>query len=278
MIHYSTNLLGIDTKVQVTQEVRKDGAVNVNINSMSEDEFGYNTERVTVTAHMPNPAEQMALFFATDALRRHYPLAKFFLIIPYLPYARQDRVCNDGESHNLKVFCDMVNNLKYDVVQVFDPHSIVATGLLNNVSVVDQYELFGDIKTSWREVTIVAPDAGATKKCEAFAKRVGAAGVITCHKTRDMKSGDIIDMTLNHPVVNGMNYLILDDICDGGRTFIEVAKMFSGLPKSKVELAVTHGIFSYGVDIVAEHFDHVYTTNSFRNDLVENDKLTVIEI
>ena len=282
MIHYTTNLLGNDTKIHVTQEVRKDGAVNVNINPMREDEFGYDTNRVCVTAHMSDPADQMALFFATDALRRQYPLAKFFLIIPYLPYARQDRVCNEGESHNLKVFCDMINNLKYDVVQVFDPHSIVASALLNNVEIITQYELFGSLKTSWREWTIVAPDAGATKKCEEFAKRVNAAGVITCQKTRDMKTGEITDMVLmggdKHSVQE--NLFVLDDICDGGRTFIELAKLLKSRYPAEIELCVTHGIFSYGFEVVAEHFDHVYTTNSFRSDLNEPEweGLTVIEI
>lgn len=280
MIYYTTNLLGKDTKIQVTQEVRKDGSVNVNINPMREDEFGYNTDRVIVTARMSNPSDQMALFFATDALKRQYPFAKFFLELPYLPYARQDRVCNEGESHNLKVFCEMINNLKYDVVQVFDPHSIVASALLNNVDVVSQFEVFGDIKTSFREWTIVAPDAGATKKCEEFAKRVGAAGILTCQKTRDMKTGEITDMVLmggNRDSVQE-NLLVLDDICDGGRTFIELAKLLKSRYPKQIELAVTHGIFSYGVEVVAEHFDHVYTTDSFRSDLISDETFTVIEL
>lgn len=275
MITYTTGLLkGIN--IQVDQKEYKDGAVGININPMpNADNLVTNT--VSVTARINNPADQMSLFFTTDALRRKYPLAKFFLNMYYLPYARQDRVCNEGESHNLKVFCQMVNNLKYDLVQVADPHSSVATALLDNAVILDQYEIFRGIKSSFREWTIVAPDNGATKKCEEFAKKVGAAGVITFSKTREMSTGEITSLKPNQEINSNGNYLVLDDLCDGGRTFIELAKYFSKTD-CRLELAITHGIFSYGVEIVASEFDHVYTTDSFRNDLESSKDFTVIKL
>jgi ribose-phosphate pyrophosphokinase len=259
----------------VDQKEFKDGAVGVNTNPMPNAD-NFVTGSVTVNAQLNTPADQMSLFFTTDALRRKYPLAKFFLNMYYLPYARQDRVCNEGESHNLKVFCDMLNNLKYDIVYVADPHSSVASALINNLVVIDQYEIFRGIKPSFREWTIVAPDAGATKKCEEFAKKVGAGGVITFSKTREMSTGEITSLKPNQEISSKGKYLVLDDLVDGGRTFIELAKYFSKT-KSKIELAVTHGIFSYGVEVVALEFDHVYTTNSFRNDLESSEDFTVIK-
>lgn len=275
MITYTTDLLkGIS--IRVGQKEYKDGAVGVNTNPMPNSD-NFVTGFVTVNAQLNTPADQMALFFTTDALRRKYPLAKFFLNMHYLPYARQDRVCNEGESHNLKVFCEMVNNLKYDLVHVADPHSNVALALINNLVVIDQYEIFRGIKPSFREWTIVAPDNGATKKCEEFAKKVGAAGVITFSKTREMSTGEITSLKPNQEIKPNGNYLVLDDLCDGGRTFIELAKYFSNT-ECRLELAVTHGIFSYGVEVVASEFNHVYTTNSFRNDLESSKDFTVIKL
>lgn len=275
MITYTTDLLK-NIEVRVDQKEFKDGAVGVNINPMPNDN-NLLTNTVSITARISTPADQMSLFFTTDALRRKYPLAKFFLNMYYLPYARQDRVCNEGESHNLKVFCQMVNNLKYDLVQVADPHSSVATALLDNVVVLDQYQIFRGIKSSFREWTIVAPDNGATKKCEEFAKKVGAAGVITFSKTREMSTGEITSLKPNQEIDPNGNYLVLDDLVDGGRTFIELAKYFSNT-ECRIELAVTHGIFSYGVEIIASEFDHVYTTDSFRTDLESSKDLTVIKL
>lgn len=44
-----------------------------------------------------------------------------------------DRVKNPDEVFTLKYFCEFINDLKFDVVYVNDPHSDVSMALLNNV-------------------------------------------------------------------------------------------------------------------------------------------------
>lgn len=280
MITYTNDALGSNITTTVRQWNFPGGEVGVDINNLSQVD-GMHAERVYVYAQLQNSNDVMALLMATDALRMEFPLAKFMLDLPYIPYARQDRVCNAGEALSIKVFGRLINSLKYDMVQVTDPHSAVSLACIDNVSVRDQYSVFGDIKLSFNDVTIVAPDQGATKKCEEFAKKVGAAGVITCSKTRNLADGKIIGMTVDGPGdMSHLNLLVLDDICDGGRTFIELALLLEARNPMTLELAVTHGIFSKGVDVVSNHYDHIYTTNSFRNDLKSEfkDTLTVIDL
>ena len=59
------------------------------------------------------------------------------------------------------------------------------------------------------------------------------------------------------------NYLIVDDIIDGGRTFIELSKELvrKGIDKSQINLYVTHGIFSKGFTELDKHFNKVYCHN-----------------
>jgi ribose-phosphate pyrophosphokinase len=280
MITYTNDALGSNITTTVRQWNFPGGEVGVDINNLSQVD-GMHAERVYVYAQLQNSDDVMALLMATDALRMEFPLAKFMLDLPYIPYARQDRVCNAGEALSIKVFGRLINSLKYDMVQVTDPHSAVSLACIDNVSVRDQYSVFGDIKLSFNDVTIVAPDQGATKKCEEFAKKVGAAGVITCSKNRNLADGKIIGMTVDGPGdMSHLNLLVLDDICDGGRTFIELALLLEARNPKSLELAVTHGIFSKGVDVVSNHYDHIYTTNSFRNDLKSEfkDTLTVIDL
>ncbi len=72
--------------------------------------------------------------------------------------------------------------------------------------------------------------------------------------------------------------LIIDDLCDGGATFIEEAKYLKKLfPDKKLHLYVTHGLFTKGVDHVAAHFDCIYTTNSYQ-EFTETDKLKVYKV
>lgn len=265
-----------DITTHVRQWTFPGGEVGVDINIGGQEpttEHGM----VVVRARIQNSDDVMALIMATDALRRHFLFAKFALDLAYIPYARQDRVCNPGEAHSLKVFAGLINGLGYDFVEVLDPHSSVSEALINNLGVISQFEVFGKVK-NFADYIIVAPDQGALKKVEDFARRVGAKGVISFNKTRNLSDGKIIGIKALDIIKPDQNYLVLDDICDGGRTFTELAKKFHDSGHGKLELMVTHGIFSKGVDILLEEYDHVYTTNSFRDDMESTEKLTVVKL
>ena len=278
MITYLTDAYGMsNVKTDVRQWLFPGGEVGVNINPTDTIDV-MKVNRVYVDARIQNSDDIMALVMTTNALRREFPLAKFMLELPYVPYARQDRVCNPGEALSIEAFADVINMLKYDLVQITDPHSAVTPAVIKNCHILTQIDVFEGIKDSFREITIVAPDQGATKKCEEFAKRVGAAGVITCSKTRELSTGKITGMTVDGPDdMSHLNLLVLDDICDGGRTFIELAQLLKPRSPKSLELAVTHGIFSKGFEVVGAEFDHVYTTDSF-GPILSGPTLTVIEI
>lgn len=212
----------------------------------------------------------IALAFTVDALKRHFPLATLHLDMPYVPYARQDRVCNPGEAHQLKVVAQMINGMGFATVTSVDPHSTVCDAVFDRFYVVDQINVFSKLKTNWSDVYIVAPDQGATKKAEAFAKSVHAAGVVTCSKVREMSTGKILGLKVLDEIDQGMNLFVLDDICDGGRTFIEVSKALQSKCVqghiSRIELAVTHGLFTKGVGVVKDFYDEIYTTDSVISD------------
>lgn len=253
------------------------GEVNVNINTGSlayDDAEVAEVTGVRIEARITSMDDLFALFLATDALRRVYAEAALNLFIPYFPYARQDRVCNSGEALSAQVMGKLINAQGYDSVIVVDPHSAVTPAVLDRCLVWDQYDVFSEIKSDWSEWTIVAPDMGAVKKCEDFAKRVGAKAVVGFNKTRELATGKITGMVPLFEVDPDAQYLVLDDICDGGRTFIELVSHMSYV--GTLELAVTHGIFSKGVGIVADHFDKVHTSNSLPQ--TAHNKLNVIEI
>lgn len=228
---------------------------------LSSSEKGHIGEDITLRVSLKSSEDVMTMLLTVDALRRQHPKSKIFAKIPYVPYSRQDRVCNIGESLSVAVMANLINSCGFSGVEVVDPHSDVAPALINNCKIVDQYEVFRGVKSSWRDVFIVAPDAGAYKKSHKFAEKVGAAGVITCNKVRELSTGKIKGLSCQEDV-EGLNLFVLDDICDGGRTFIEVSNLLRAKCKT-IELAVTHGIFSKGVELVADQFDKVYTTNSY---------------
>lgn len=209
----------------------------------------------------------VALAFVRDALRTQYPVANIHLSLPYIPYARQDRAVNPGEAASLKVIGNMINAMNFATVRCVDAHSTVAGACIDRLYVEDQYSVFGGIRQSFRETYIVAPDQGASKKCEDFAKRVGAAGVITCIKTRDFANkSKITGLRVIDEVPADADLLVLDDLCDAGGTFIGLAQELRKYNPARLDLAVTHGLFTKGVGVVKDHYDKIFTTNSYISD------------
>lgn len=64
--------------------------------------------------------------------------------------------------------------------------------------------------------------------------------------------------------VKDKNLLIIDDICDGGGTFIQLAEKLKGLGAAKIGLFVTHGIFSKGYKDLNKWFDKIYSCDTYR--------------
>jgi ribose-phosphate pyrophosphokinase len=261
-------------RISTRQFLFPGGEVGINVNVLEAD---LTVKDITLSARVSSSDKLMGMFMATDALERVYPNANIHLQMPYIPYARQDRVCNAGEALSIKAVARLINAQNYATVSVVDPHSPTAVALIDRVQVKDQFDVFGKVKQDWSNWTIVAPDMGASKKVEEFAKRVGAKGVVCFNKTRELATGKITGMNCLDPLEAGGKYFVLDDICDGGRTFIELAQHFN-LNHQTVELAVTHGIFSAGVERVTEQFDMVHTTNSFHGGLLPHAGLNIIKV
>ena len=219
-------------------------------------------QAVTIKLNFKGDDDLMELLLLTDAVKRKYPSSPIHLLMPYFPHARQDRVCAPGESLSAKVVADLINAQGYASVTCWDLHSEVSVALLNNLRHVELDELVKKIPAEARGAILVSPDAGANKKVFNVAKQFGPdVEVVRADKVRNVLTGEITGTTVYCGSVGSRDFLILDDICDGGRTFIELAKELHKLTHGKIYLYVTHGIFSKGYDELAEHIDRIYTAN-----------------
>lgn len=230
-----------------------------------------------VVAYLYSSDDVMRLLMVVDAIRQENVETHIELVIPYFPYARQDRVCNKGEAFSAKVMAGLINALNCQSVTVLDPHSKVVTEHLNNCQVVTQVDLVRGTLAEFirtRELTLVSPDKGAAEKTQAVADAFGL-DVVACSKVRDPKNGQIAHSEV-HGDVKGKDLIILDDICDGGRTFTELAKVLKDHEAGDLYLYVTHGIFSEGLGVLKAQFTHVFCVHTFlQSDQIETDFLTV---
>lgn len=216
--------------------------------------------------HRVNSFDDLGLvLIATDALRR-MGVKEISLYIPYFPAARQDRVMVTGEALSVKVYADIINAQGYEQVFVFDPHSEVTPALLNNVRVISNHEFVAScLEIVKGDVILISPDGGALKKIYKVSAHLGGVEVVECSKKRDVKTGQLSGFTVYAESLKGKHAVIIDDICDGGGTFLGLAKALKEKEVAQLSLIVSHGLFSRGFEELNKWFDTIYTTNSFKD-------------
>lgn len=219
----------------------------------------YGDKRVSAHFAFEKNEDIIELLLVADALKR-MGLILEGISMPYIPFSRQDRANQKGEALSLAVFCTLINRLGASV-EVCDPHSDVAVALLDRVKVRQQHEIFAPMLAEKSDFYLVSPDGGALKKIYKLAEKVRSIGVVECSKNRDVRTGAITGVTAHTDDLRGKDCYIVDDICDGGRTFIEVAKVLKEKNAGKIVLMVTHGFFTKGLGVFDLLIDEIYNMN-----------------
>lgn len=204
-------------------------------------------DRIRIHTRLNSSDDVMTLCLAVDALR-NMDVSYIEVFIPYIPYARQDRVMVPGEPLSIKVFAGIINSLNLNKVYVFDAHSDVSVALLNRCTNIANYDMVNYFLKTLKltDFTLVSPDIGAYKKVDKLAEKIGYKGQIaTGIKVRDLATGQIIKSDVNTEDLHGLACIVIDDICDGGRTFIELAAALKAKNAGDLYFICSHGIFSY---------------------------------
>ena len=232
-------------------------------------------EEILVTTRIRSFNDLGFLLVATDALKR-MGLTKINLLLPYFPAARQDRIMVKGEALTVKIYSDIINAANYERVFILDPHSEVTPALLNKVKVISNHSFVQKALENTKDYLLISPDGGALKKVYKLAQFLGGQPVIECSKMRDVKTGQLSGFKVFADDLAGKTCVIVDDICDGGGTFLGLAKELKAKNVGKLILVVTHGIFSKGLEELTTVFDEIYCTDSFKE--IENDGLIQLKI
>jgi len=228
-------------------------------------------------AHRVNSADDLLLvLLAVDAVRGIAPAAAIDLLMPYVPYARQDRRMVPGDPLSIRVLGDVINACRFGQVLVLDPHSDVTPAVIDRCRPLPIHDHVARAIDGSGATRVVIPDAGAAKRVHGILKslenRHAEITTVQAMKTRDVtRRGEITGMQLAGDAdVGGQSCLIVDDICDGGRTFLSLSKLLRSHGAQSVHLYVTHGIFAHGLEPLLScgdgdgRLDGIFTTESIR--------------
>ena len=154
------------------------------------------------------------------------------------------------------------------------------------------YTLFENFKEEHPNLrfSVCFPDAGALKRY-GFALD-SKMPYCVAHKTRDFKTGQIIDYTMNvYNDKDSFSYsqnnllhdvVIIDDLCSKGGTFVHAAKKLAQLGTKNIYLIVAHceNNINNGEIGKMDIFKKVYTTDSILTEINDDlkNKIKILEM
>lgn len=259
-------------KLEVNLGTYPGGEVSVSIPSYNDI---FDATEILVVARL-RCANGIQALFQIKSILEHYECygnkCTTKLYLGYVPYSRQDRVCSEGEALAIKVFANQINSMGFTDVLTVDNHSDVTTSLLDNVGCTTKEEIFEKHPYVLEGFDVlVAPDFGAAKEVQELA-RLHNKMFVQGYKTRNPSTGELSGFGhyADADLLHGKKVLIVDDLCDGGGTFLGLAKNLSDRHCiDNLSLYVTHGIFSKGTKLLTDSFDGVYTTDTLVEDAPE---------
>ena len=183
------------------------------------------------------PDNLLELLFTIDAAKRAGGKIKK-IIIPFMSYARQDKIYTYGESISGGVICSILKDLKIPII-IYDIHNKLLKKYLNfqhkTILPILAEKVPKKIK---KECVIIAPDKGGIERAKKIAKFLN----LPLMKIQKIKKGKKMIMKFTEDV-SGKNILIVDDMISSGTTMIKAAKLLKNRGVKKIYVISTHGLF-----------------------------------
>ena len=182
-----------------------------------------------------------------DALKRG-SAKRITAILPFYPYARQDKKHRGREPISARLVADMLYTAGADRIISVDLHTDQIQGFFDGpVDHMHAMPILTDyIKSKYPldNICVVSPDAGRVKVAEKWANTLGDAPLAFVHKTRSVDVAN--EIVANRVVgdVSGRTCVLLDDMIDTGGTIAGAVRVLREAGAADVIIACTHGVFS----------------------------------
>ena len=237
---------------------------------------------VIQTTTPPVDERIMELLITVDALRRASP-RRITVVVPYYPYSRSDKKDQPRVPITAKLVADMIVTAGADRVLTCDLHNPAIQGYLDIPS--DQLkakDIFVEYFRSIAEcgnVTVVATDAGSTKKAYKYAGALNAEMAMLDKRREGNDDRAIASHVIGN--VEGRTCLIFDDEVDTAGSLVETVNALKKHGAADIYAACTHAVLSGPAieRIQAADFKELVVTNTIPlSDKKKIDKIKVLDI
>jgi ribose-phosphate pyrophosphokinase len=229
-------LLGATVGKSTTQRL-PDSEIHVIIDEVVRDQdiFFIQTSAIPVNDHL------MEILLYLDAFRRA-SAHEVSAVIPYFPYARQDRMARGREAISARVVSNLLETMGADRVIFVDIHNRAIQGFFNiPVDPLSALPLLANYfrKPEFKNAAIVSPDVGRASLAGKYAELLNLP-LVVMHKRRTSHS----QAETTHVVgdIAGRRPIIIDDLVAGGSVLRQIDALYERGAEGGAYFSITHPI------------------------------------
>ncbi|MSQ24220.1 MAG: ribose-phosphate pyrophosphokinase [Chloroflexi bacterium] len=187
----------------------------------------------------------MELLVMIDALRRA-SARRITAVMPYLPYARQEKKTAGREPITAKLVANLITTAGANRVLTIDMHAPAIEGFfdipvdhLRAAPLLAQH--FMDLDPD--QIVVVSPDVGGVERANKFRQRLGAPLAIVAKQRLGPDATEVVEMVGE---VRGKIAILVDDQISTGSTLVGAAAILIARGATEVRACATHGLFPPG--------------------------------
>jgi ribose-phosphate pyrophosphokinase len=200
-----------------------------------QDIFFVQTCSVPVNDHL------VEILLYLDAFRRA-SAHSISVVIPYFPYARQDRMARGREAISARVVANLLENMGAGRVIFVDIHNRAIQGFFNiPVDPLSAMPLLADYfrKPEFGNAAIVSPDVGRAGMAGRYAELLNLP-LVVMHKRRT--SFSIAETTHVVGDIKGRRPIVIDDLMAGGSVLKQIDALYSAGAEGKAVFSISHPV------------------------------------
>jgi len=182
------------------------------------------------------------LLLILDAMRRA-SARRINLVMPYFPYARQDRMARGREAISAKVVARALETEGASRVIYVDIHSLQIQGFFDIP--VDPLTAVGALSAYFKDdprfehAVIISPDVGRARLAGKYADELGLPMAIMHKRRLDFHRAETMAIAGD---IQGRTPILIDDIVAGGSVLDQIPALFEAGAEPPVYLSITHPV------------------------------------
>jgi ribose-phosphate pyrophosphokinase len=211
---------------------------------------------IVQTGSKPVNDNIMELLLYLDAFRRA-SAHSITVVMPYFPYARQDRMARGREAISARVVANLLESMGANRVMYVDIHNLATQGFFNiPVDPLSALPLLAEYfrKPEFCDAAVVSPDVGRAGLAGRYAELLNLP-LVVMHKRRM----DASHTETTHVVgdIKGRRPIVIDDLLAGGSVLRQIDALYKAGAEGKACFSITHPVLLPSALQILENDDRI---------------------